>query len=240
MYATFTRIAVVVAAFTIAGLGLITGCSGSITWEEARQADTYEAYQSYVEDNPEGEHVEEAQNRADNRYWDAIKEDSTAEAYETYLEEFPDGAFRTDAQGRLNQISSASMATKGRVTGSNVIIRSDHTTESPSAGVVAREGTVVQILDLYSSGNSKEAILKRDVTIITNGNQISLPEGKAVKILSDRSDSVRASFSTPQYGATEATISKNNIEAMSGEKWYKIQTNDDITGWIYGKFIEEL
>ncbi|SHF51920.1 hypothetical protein SAMN05443144_109166 [Fodinibius roseus] len=240
MYATFSRIAVVVLVFTIAGLGFITGCSGSMTWEEARQADTYEAYQSYIEDNPEGEHLEEAQKQADNRYWDVIKDDSTAEAFETYLEEFPDGAFRTDAQSKLNQISSANMATKGRVTGSNVIIRSDHTTESPSAGVVAKEGTVVQILDQYNSGNSKEAILKRDVVIVKNGNQVSLPEGKAVRILSDRSDSVRASFSTPDYGATEAMISKDNIEAMSGQKWYKIHTNDDITGWIYGKFIEEL
>jgi hypothetical protein len=132
------------------------------------------------------------------------------------------------------------MATEGRVTGSNVIIRSDHTTESRSAGVVAKEGTKVQILDQYSTGDSKEAILKRDITIEKNGNQINLPQGKALKILSDRDDSVHASFSTPDYGSTEAIISKNDIEAMSGQKWYKIRTNDDITGWIYGKFIEEL
>lgn len=238
MHAKFIRIAIVVVAFS--ALGLIMGCSSS-TWEDAQQADTYEAYQAYIEENPEGEHVKEAKKRADNHYWNAVKNDSTAKAFEKYLNEFPNGQFRPEAQTRINQLSTGrSDATKGRVTGSNVIIRSDHTTESPSAGVVAKEGTVVQILDQYNSGNSKEAILKRGLTIVNDGRQIKLTEGKAVNILEDRNDSVRASFSTPNYGAVEAIISKNNIEAMSGQKWYKIRTNDDITGWIYGKFIKEL
>lgn len=237
MYVKSIRIAVVIGIFT--GLGLMLGCSSS-TWEDAQQADTYEAYQAYIEDNPEGEHVEEAQKRAENRYWNSVKDDTTAAAFEKYLEEFPDGEFQSEAQRKLNRISLGSLATEGRVTGSNVIIRSDHTTESSSAGVVAREGTKVQILDQYNSGDSKEAILKRDVTIVKNGNRINLPAGKAVRILADRNDSVHASFSTPDYGATEATISKDDIEAMSGERWYKIRTHDDITGWIYGKFIEEL
>jgi len=218
------------------GLCLLYGCSSN--WEEAHQADTHQAYQAYIEDNPEGEHIEEAKKRADNRYWQSIKNDSTARGFETYLNKFPEGQFRSEAQAEINQLSSAS--TKARVTGSNVIIRSDHTTESLSVGVVAKEGTMVQILDRYNSGGSSEAILKRDVTVFKNGERINLPAGKAIRILADRSDSVRASFSTPNYGKTEAIISKNEIEAMSGETWYKIHTNDDITGWIYGKFIEEL
>lgn len=233
----FIRITVIL--MTLAGLSLMVGCS-SATWEDAQQEDTYEAYQEYIEANPEGEHIEEAKKRAETRYWESIKEDSTADVFEEYLEKFPEGEFRSEAQDKIEQISKDNMATEGRVTGSNVIIRSDHTTESPSAGVVANKGTKVQILDQYSTGDSKEAILKREITIIKNGNKISLPGGKALSILEDRNDSVYASFSTPDYGATEATISKNDIEAMSGEKWYKIRTTDDITGWIYGKFIEEL
>lgn len=235
MYAIFNHIAIVVVA-----LGLMAGCSSS-TWEEAQQADTYEAYQAYIEANPEGEHVKQAKKRAEDRYWQAVKNDSTAAAFKKYLNEFPNGRFRSEAQTRINQLSTGrGTATKGRVTGSNVIIRSDHTTESPSAGVVAKEGTIVEILDQYNSGNSKEAILKRSLTIVNDGRQIKLTEGKAVNILDDRNDSVRASFSTRNYGEIEASISKNNIEAMSGQKWYKIRTNDDITGWIYGKFIKEL
>jgi len=232
MCAKFIRIPTIVIALT-----LVYGC-GSSTWSDAQEADTYEAYQAYVEDNPEGEHITEAKKRADSRYWNSIKNDTTAAAFETYLDEFPGGRFRNEARKKFNQLSSTS--TKARVTGSNIIIRSDHTTESPSAGVVAREGTIVQILEVYTSGNSSEAILKQDITVSNNGNQIKLPGGKAVRILEDRNDSVRASFSTPGYGAVQATISKDEIEAMSGNIWYKIHTSDDITGWIYGKFVEEL
>jgi len=233
MYIKFTRIAIVILACAV-----LYGC-GSSTWEDAREADTYEAYEAYIEDNPKGEHVEQAKKRAENRYWNAIKNDSTANAFEKYIAQFPNGQYRAEAQIKRNKLSpNNGIATKGRVTGSNIIIRSDHTTESPSAGVIAKEGTIVQILDQYSSGNSNEAILKRNVTVVEDGNQIHLPNGKAIRILNDRNDSVRASFTTPDYGATKGTISKNDIEAIGGQKWYKIHTTDDITGWVYGKFIE--
>lgn len=212
----------------------------SFTWEEAQQADTYEAYQTYIEGNPEGEHVEEARTLAELRYWDSIRNDTAATSFQTYLNQFPNGQFQSEAEEKLNQLARENLASEGRVTGSNVIIRSSHTTGSTSVGVVAREGTIVQILDFYSSENSKEALLSSDVSIIQNGRQINLTSGKAITILSDQIDSVRVAISGTQYGAIEATISKENIEPMSGEKWYKITTRDDITGWIYGKFIEEL
>lgn len=212
----------------------------SYTWEEAQQEDTYEAYQTYVEKNPEGEFVEEAQQLIELRYWESIRDDSSAAAFQTYLNRFPNGQFLTEAEEKIDQIARANLATEGRVTGSNVIIRSDHTTESTSVGVVAREGTIVEILDFYNSGNSKEAILSSDVSFVQNGQQINLTSGKAVTILSDQIDSVRVSVSTAQYGTVEVIISKENIEPMSGERWYEITTRDNITGWIYGKFIEEL
>ena len=230
------RFAVLVVSFL--GLIFVAGCISS-TWEETQKADTYEAYQGYLEDNPNGEYVNIAKNRSDSLYWTSIENDTTVQSFKSYLSKFPNGQFADQAQTKLDKISS-NTASKGKVTGSNVIIRSDHTTESPSAGVVAKKGTIVQILDLHRVGSSNEAILKRNVTIFDNGNQIELPEGKAVNILSDRSDSVKASFSTPNYGAIEASISKKNIEATSGQKWYKVKTKDDITGWIFGKFIEEL
>ena len=219
-------------------LTFVAGCSSS-TWEEAQKANTYEAYQSYIQDHPNGEHIEVAKNRSDSLFWRSIQGDTAATSFKKYLNKYPGGQFRAEAQEKLDKLSS-SRATKGRVTGSNVIIRSDHTTESPSVGVVAKEGTNIQILDRYTSGSGNEAILKRNLSIPKNGNKIELTQGKAVHILDDRADSVHAAFTTTNYGRIEATISKNSIEAMSGEKWYKIKTNDNITGWIFGKFIEEL
>lgn len=217
----------------------VYGCN-SYTWEDAQQADTYEAYQEYIEVNPEGEHVEDARNLAEVRYWESIQNDTTESAFKTYLNQFPNGQFQSEAEAKIDQLARENLASEGRVTGSNVIIRSNHTTESTSVGVVAREGTIVQILDFYSSENSKEAILSRDVTVVENGRQINLTSGKAITILSDQIDSVRVSISGTQFGTVETTISKEQIEPMSGQKWYKITTRDDITGWIYGSFIEEL
>lgn len=217
----------------------VYGCN-SYTWEDAQQTDTYEAYQTYIEENPEGEYVEEARNLAEVRYWESIQNDTTELAFTTYLNRFPNGQFRSEAEAKIDQLARESLSSEGRVTGSNVIIRSNHTTESTSVGVVAREGTIVQILDFYSSENSKEAILSGDVSVVKNGQQINLTSGKAITILSDQIDSVRVSISGTQFGTVETIISKDQIEPMSGQKWYKITTRDDITGWIYGRFIEEL
>ncbi|NIU01713.1 MAG: hypothetical protein GWN01_12615, partial [Nitrosopumilaceae archaeon] len=107
-------------------------------------------------------------------------------------------------------------------------------TESSSVGVIAREGTIVQILDYYSTGSSREAILSSDLSVFKNGRQINLTSGKAITILSDQIDSVRVAISGTQYGNIEVTVSKEDIEPMSGERWYQITTRDDITGWIYG------
>lgn len=234
------RMTILLLVLSAFGMALYS-CGNGSTWQEAQQADTYEAYRSYITAHPEGEHVAEARKRADQRFWATIKSDTTAQSFQNYLDHFPKGAYRTEARAKLAEISSGGkLAAKARVTGSSVIIRSEPTTESPSVGVVAREGTIVQLLDRNSAGNSNQAILKRDITIRHNGSEIRLSKGKAVDILADRSDSVHVSFTASGYGSLEATISKDVIEAMSGQTWYKIHTRDDITGWIYGEFIEEL
>lgn len=235
------HIAILLAAIIV--LNLIVGCSSRTTWEEAQVADTYEMYQNYIDSNPEGEYLEEAKMKADSLYWESIAADTTVGSYETYLEKFPEGRYQTEAQTKIEQITEGPpepLSTTGRVTGSGVIIRSDHTTASSSAGVVAREGTVVEILDRYVAGNSTEAILKNAVTVEVRGQQIRLESGKAIRILSDENESVRASFSTQQFGRAEATINKADIEATEGETWYQVHTNDGITGWIFGRFIEEI
>lgn len=240
MHSTFIHTAMMLAA--IFAVNQLVGCSSGSAWEVAEQAGTYEAYQNYIENNPGGEHFAEAQARADSLYWESIAGDTTSASFESYLEKFPEGRYQPEAQDKIDQLTAdvvGGNSNKALVTGSNVIIRSDHTTASSSVGVVANEGTVVEILDRYITGNSTEAILKRDVTVEVRGQRIQLPEGKAIRILSDQNESVRASFIT-QFGRTTATIAKADIEATEGQTWYKISTTDGFTGWIYGKFIEEL
>lgn len=219
----------------------IYGCNTeSSDWEETQQTDTYEAYRAYIDEYPGGEHVEEARTRAEQLYWQSISDDTTASTFQNYLNSFPNGQFQTEAEEKLSQLAKKNLASEGRVTGSGVIIRSNPTTASTSVGVVAREGTIIQILDFYNTDDSMEAILSSDLSILKNGQRINLSSGKAIRILSDQIDSVQVSISTAEYGTVEATISKENIEPISGQKWYKITTLDNITGWIYGRFIEEL
>lgn len=241
MRAIYTRITVIIVA--IIAINQLYGCSSGSDWDKAKQSDTYEAYQNYIEKNPGGEHFAEAQKRADALYWKSIAGDTTATPFKGYLKKFPKGQFRSRAKTKIDQLTAdqaESKKTKARVTGSNVIIRSDHSTSSRSAGVVAKKGTIVQILDRYTSGNSDEALLKRAVSVEVHGKHIQLPKGKAIRILEDHQDSVRASFITTQFGRVEGTIDKTDIEAIGGETWYKVHTTDNITGWIYGKFIEEI
>lgn len=238
MHTTCIRISIMIAA--VIAVNQLAGCNSGSAWDEAQQAGTFEAYQNYIESNPGGEYVAEARMRVDSLYWESIAADTTAEAFEAYLEYFPEGRFRPDAQDKIDELTQAAESTEARVTGSGVIIRSDPTTTSSSAGVVALEGTVVEILDRYIAGNSTEAILRNTVTVEIRGEHIQLPEGKAIRILEDRNESVRASFITTQFGRAEATIDKNDIEATDGQTWYKIRTTDNITGWIFGRFIEEI
>lgn len=241
MFANYFPIATLLAA--VIALNVFIGCSSRTTWEEAQVADTYEMYKNYIDSNPDGSHLEEAQMLADSLYWESIAGDTTAASFETYLEKFPEGRYQSEAKTKIAQITEdppEPLSTTGRVTGSGVIIRSDHTTASSSAGVVAREGTIVELLDRYVAGNSTEAILKNEVTVEVQGQKIQLQSGKAIRIISDENESVRASFSTQQFGRAEAKINKADIEPTEGETWYQIRTNDGITGWIFGRFIEEL
>ena len=75
---------------------LMLSCN-SYTWEDAQQTDTYEAYQEYIEVNPEGEHIEEARNLAEQRYWESIRNDTSSNSFQTYLNQFPNGQFQSEA-----------------------------------------------------------------------------------------------------------------------------------------------
>lgn len=240
MYLGYKAIIKLFVAIVLCGVTFV-GCGNGITWQEAREKNTYEAYQTYIETHPEGKHIKKARKLAEGLYWNKIKEKKEAAVFKKYLDQFPNGKHKLEVQTKLNQLlSGGGHATKARVTGSSVIIRSSHTTDSPSVGVVAREGTIVQILDLFNTGSNNGAILKKGITVVDHGKQYDLSQGKALQILTDLKDSVQVSFATTNDASVEVIISKEVIESMSGQMWYKIHTKDDITGWIYGEFIEEL
>jgi ankyrin repeat protein len=143
-------------------------------------------------------------------------------------------------QSRTTNSSEFKKSNNARVTGSDVIIRSDHTTESDVAGVVEQEGSEVKILDEYYPDNASEAILSQSITVYENGESIELNKGKAVTIISGRGNQVRVSFAHADYGKVTTDIDSDYLEGISGQKWFQVRTSENTTGWIYGQFIEEL
>lgn len=60
----------------------------------AQQADTLEAYQNYLDENPSGRHRIEAEALLETKYLEAAHAEGSLEAYDRYLERFPEGALR--------------------------------------------------------------------------------------------------------------------------------------------------
>jgi hypothetical protein len=239
------------------GVKLFGYISERSSWKEAQETDNYESYVTYLNEYPTGNYADKAQNLAEVRYWNQIKNDSTPDSFDQYLEKFPDGIYELEALTKFNDLMSEEKkaprgkvtantarreptSKKARVTGSDVIIRSDHTTESEVAGLIEQRGSEVEILDEYYPENANEAILNRSITVYENGESMELIKGKAVSILSSRANDVRVSFAHEDHGRVTTTIDRDNLDGIGGQKWYQVRTADNTTGWIYGQFIEEL
>lgn len=81
----------------ILSLGLSAGCSDPFA--AANEADTVEAYEKYLEENPNGRFVIQAKSRLETLMLDRAKENRSIEEYDAYSERFPEGALRDRAKG---------------------------------------------------------------------------------------------------------------------------------------------
>jgi hypothetical protein len=73
-------------------------------WDEARSADTIDAYQSFLAANPGSEYESEAMQRIDGLAWDAARAANTEESYAQYLSDHSDGAHATEAAERVHEV----------------------------------------------------------------------------------------------------------------------------------------
>jgi len=126
----------------------------------------------------------------------------------------------------------------GIITGSNVILRSDH---SIASDVVSRlnKGESVKILDRWTATDPSEAITIREVYLQTTAwTKILLNRGKAVKILSENNGYLTVSCEY-QGRIVTGILPSDVVEKTYGQLWFKIQTNNGKTGWVFGKFLQE-
>ncbi|HET7369222.1 MAG TPA: SPOR domain-containing protein [Gammaproteobacteria bacterium] len=101
-----------------AGL-ILSGCSSQQgDWQQAQQQNTVQAYQQYIQQYPQGDHVAAArqqiahiqqqkemqQARAD---WQRVQQANTPQAYQQFLQQHPDSQYAANAKQQIQQMQAA-------------------------------------------------------------------------------------------------------------------------------------
>ena len=140
--------------------------------------------------------------------------------------------------------SAISQYSSARITGSNINVRSEHSTTSVRKGSL-QLNEIVQVLDVYyPSENNNEAIIRSKTNFYSEYNNtfmFSLDAGKAVIVIRNISeDTYRISFKNINGGIGYASISSSLLEFINGEKWYLIKSSKSLVGWVFGKYVDEI
>lgn len=130
----------------------------------------------------------------------------------------------------------------GKISGSNVNMRADHSTTSALVTQL-NYGQVVTIIDQYRpQGNYDEALLKSETKFYNeySGDYVfTLVKGKAVKVISYDDEKCRISFINDKGKRGDATLPTSQLEFISGNVWYNISTSSGKKGWVLEKYIKE-
>ncbi len=96
-------------ALTMALLGAwMMACSGeSAAYKEACAANTAEAYESYLEQFPEGMSASDVKHRLDLVDFESAEKAATVASYEGYLEKHPEGRFADNARDEARKLAWA-------------------------------------------------------------------------------------------------------------------------------------
>lgn len=86
------------AVYTLAVVLLFLQACGD-DFAEAQRVGTIDAFEAYLEANPQGRHRIEAEAVLETKYLEAAGEAQTLEAYDRYLERFPNGTLRERVLG---------------------------------------------------------------------------------------------------------------------------------------------
>lgn len=90
----------------VVGLAVAPGCLHD-PFEEVSQANTLDAYQRYVLENPDGRAVDRARERIEEIRWDEARTSHTALGYKRFLEDFPTSERAGEARKRLEGLRFA-------------------------------------------------------------------------------------------------------------------------------------
>jgi hypothetical protein len=90
-------------------LAMAAGCDRQESaWQDAREADTVPAYQSFIEDYPDGPQAEQARQRMHElrraEQWERARSADRAEAYQQFVTDFPEAPEAEQARARLAEV----------------------------------------------------------------------------------------------------------------------------------------
>lgn len=92
---------------TVFLLGAAAGCDRpGAAWDEAREADSVDAYRQFVEAYPDSPQASDAEQRIlelrREQAWESARMEDTVEAYQAFLGEYSEGEFASQARSRLS------------------------------------------------------------------------------------------------------------------------------------------
>ena len=144
----------------------------------------------------------------------------------------------------LSNTSFLPQYSEAKITGSNVIVRANSSTSAGKRGSLKLNQRVTVLDTYFPSDNRNEAILRYKTDFYneySSNFSFSLNSGRAVKVVESLGgDSYRISFVQANGDKGFAKISGDRLEFINGEKWYRIETSTGLTGWVFGKFVQEI
>jgi serine/threonine protein kinase len=135
-------------------------------------------------------------------------------------------------------ISDSDLQPKGRqgiVTGHNLSLRAGPTVAADRIALL-RRGTTVRVVAHFDAIEAQEGQLKDDYEFKPlKGESYTLPAGLAFAFTGENDTHYRAEFIAPTH-TDIGYIPKSLVRDMSEERWYQIETENDI-GWIISRYL---
>ncbi|MFM7814159.1 MAG: hypothetical protein ACKO66_06550 [Flavobacteriales bacterium] len=136
----------------------------------------------------------------------------------------------------------SSFVSNAIVTGQDVNMRAEPSINAKRVASLDRNARVRIETEQSPEGNGREAILKAktDFYNTSTGQKVfSLNSGRAVNVLG-RANDYQWNISFQEKGGQTgfATVNESQVEFISGDTWYYINTEDGKRGWVLNKFIQ--
>lgn len=148
----------------------ISGCDNdSRRWEKAAKQDTFDSYESYINEYPEGKYVTQAKDNikiiTTKESWDRAIKENSIDSYYGFLQKYPESDKAKDAVSSINKLAIAAAhkeANAGLLTPDQIMMFAE-------SGVSSEETTAEQKQEILN-------VLIKAIMLLPKEQRISFPE----------------------------------------------------------------